>query len=191
LKVTAILLASVISLGQSTDTAPKTPPSQKPMAASIASVADRQVYYAEAEIVPAAEVMPEEKFNFAPGGPGDFKDVRTFAMQVKHIANTNYLFWSAVLGEPPAIDTTQDNGPDSIKSKADILKYLKDSYALGHRAAKSLTVENYLDRVTVNANNAGPRLFWTTFAISHDYDHYGQIVEYLRMNGIVPPASRR
>ena len=191
MKAIAVLLASIVAFGQSTETAPKSQPSQKAMAASIASVADRQVYYAEAEIVPAAEAMPEDKYNFAPSASGDFKDVRTFAMQVKHIANTNYLFWSAVLGQPAAVDTTQDNGPDFIKSKADIVKYLKDSYALGHRAAKSLTAENCLDRVTVNANNAGPRLFWTTFAISHDYDHYGQIVEYLRMNGIVPPASRR
>jgi uncharacterized damage-inducible protein DinB len=139
-------------------------------------------------MVPAAEAMPEDKYNFAPTN-GEFKGVRTFAQQVKHIANNNYAFWAVVLGEKPAVDTANDNGPDSIKTKADIVKYLKDSFALGHRAAKFLTAENNLERVSLGEAKA-PRVFWVTFGVAHGFDHYGQIVEYLRMNGIIPPASR-
>jgi uncharacterized damage-inducible protein DinB len=157
--------------------------------ATIASVTDREVSIIESEMVPAAEAMPEDKYNFAPT-TGEFKGVRTFAEQVKHVANTNYMFWSAILGETPAVDTSKDNGPDSIKTKAEIVKYLKDSFALGHRAAKSLTPENNLERVPVGEGKA-PRVFWITFGVAHAFDHYGQMVEYLRMNGIIPPASRR
>src|SRR5436305_676034 len=74
---------------------------------------------------------------------------------------------------------------------AAIVQDLKDSYTLGHRAAKSLTQENCLERVVLDEKNSAPRLFWSTFAISHAYDHYGQMVEYLRMNSIVPPTSRK
>jgi uncharacterized damage-inducible protein DinB len=164
---------------------------EKPAPAStIASITDRQIHYAELEIVAAAEAMPQEKYDFAPNGPGDFKGVRTFGLQVKHIANMNYLFWSTVLGQTPPVTPKMivENGPDSIRTKAELVKYLKDSYALGHRAANSLTAENCTERVVVDESNTGPKLFWTTFAISHDYDHYGQLVVYLRMNGIVPPT---
>ena len=73
-----------------------------------------------------------------------------------------------------------------MKSKADILTFLKDSFAEGHRAAATLTVENMLRPV----GQAKSRLHRAEFGVAHAFDHYGQMVEYLRMNGIVPPASR-
>ena len=79
------------------------------------------------------------------------------------------------------------NGPENMKTKADILKFLKDSFALGHKAAATLTTENMLQPPE---HSKSPRLYLATFAVSHAFDHYGQMVEYLRMNGIVPPASR-
>jgi hypothetical protein len=79
------------------------------------------------------------------------------------------------------------NGPEGLKTKADILKFLKDSFALGHRAAATLTAENMLQ---VPERSKSARLRLATFGVAHAYDHYGQMVEYLRMNGIVPPASR-
>lgn len=94
-----------------------------------------------------------------------------------------------MLGEKPAVDVSNENGPDSIKTKAGIVKFLKDSFALGHRAAKSLTSANMGERVQSEFGKQ-PRLFLTTFTVAHCFDHYGQMVEYLRMNGIVPPASR-
>jgi hypothetical protein len=75
-----------------------------------------------------------------------------------------------------------------VKTKAEAIKFLKDSFALGHKAAAALTPQNMLQP---GANSKSPRLFLATFAVAHAYDHYGQMVEYLRMNGIVPPDSRQ
>jgi hypothetical protein len=79
------------------------------------------------------------------------------------------------------------NGPESIKTKAEIIKFLKDSFALGHKAAATLTSGNMLQPA---GQSKSARLHAATFAVVHAFDHYGQMVEYLRMSGIVPPASR-
>ena len=173
--------------------APAQPQSAKP-APSIASSADREVSIVEREFVSVAEAMPEDKFNFSPEGlniPGsDYKKVRTFGEQVKHVATTNFGLWAAVTGEKPPYDVSDgEKGPDSVKTKAEIIKFLKDSFAAGHRAAQSLTPENSSQTVTTFFGPT-PRIFATTFAVAHAFDHYGQMVEYLRMNGIIPPPSR-
>ncbi|PYP85412.1 MAG: DinB family protein [Candidatus Angelobacter sp. Gp1-AA117] len=159
----------------------------------VGTVVENQLNILEREFVGAAEAMPEDKYNFTPASlniPGsDYKGVRTFAEEVKHVATTNYEFFSAALGEKSTVDTSNENGPASITSKADIIKFLKDSFALGHRAAKALTAQNYDERVSVGQGKS-TRLFLNTFAVAHGFDHYGQMVEYLRMNGIIPPASR-
>ena len=176
---------------------PATPaPQTKPAAPTFAGDVDRQVSIAEQEFVGAAEAMPEDKFNFAPASlniPGsDYKGVRTFAEQVKHVAATNYLLWGAITGDKSPIESKGENGPEALKTKAEIIKYLKDSYALGHKAAKSLTADNALSTVPSPFGGPNPmsRLFLATFSVQHAFDHYGQMVEYLRMNGIIPPASR-
>ena len=74
-----------------------------------------------------------------------------------------------------------------LKSRAEILKFLKDSFALGHKAAATLTAQNMLEPA---ANGKSQRLRLAEFGVAHAYNHYGQMVEYLRMNGIIPPASR-
>ena len=74
-----------------------------------------------------------------------------------------------------------------MKTKADIIKFLNESFALGHKAAATLTTENMLQ---TPGKSKSTRLHLATFGVAHAYDHYGQMVEYLRMNGIVPPASR-
>lgn len=84
-------------------------------------------------------------------------------------------------------DLGEGNGPAAMKSKADIIQFLKESFALGHKAAASLTPENMLQTPEHASSN---RLYRATIGVAHAYDHYGQLVEYLRMNGIVPPASR-
>ena len=152
---------------------------------------DRQISGIEKQITDAAEAMPEEKFNFSPEGlniaGSDYKGVRTFALEMKHVAASNYALWSAVTGEKIPDDYRGGNGPENLKSKAEILKFLKDSFAMGHKAAAALTTENMLQP---GEGIKAPRLHLVTFGVAHAYDHYGQIVEYLRMNGIVPPASR-
>src|SRR5215472_16509898 len=111
-------------------------PQATPPPATIVSAADSQISVIEREFVSAAEAMPEDKVNFAPTSlniPGsDFKGVRTFAQQVKHVAATNYLLWGPLVGEKLPPGTTDDEGPAAMTSKADIVKFLKDSFALGH-----------------------------------------------------------
>jgi hypothetical protein len=158
----------------------------------VAAVVDKQVSSIEKLVVEAAEAMPEDKFGFSPASlsipGGAYEGVRTFAQQVRHIAASNYAIWAGVTGEKFPDDWKGGNGPDSLRTKADILKFLEDSYALGHRAAASLTPDNMLG---LSPNGKSTRLHLATFGVAHAYDHYGQMVEYLRMNGIVPPASRR
>jgi hypothetical protein len=152
---------------------------------------DREISTLEKEIVEAAEVMPEDKFNFSPENlnipGGDYKGVRTFALQVKHVAASNYFLWSPLTGDKIPEDIKDGNGSENLKIKADIVKFLKDSFALGHKAAATLTTENMLQTAKSGKSS---RLHLATFAVAHAFDHYGQMVEYLRMNGIVPPASR-
>jgi uncharacterized damage-inducible protein DinB len=145
----------------------------------------------EKEFTSAADAMPEDKYSFAPTN-GEFKGVRTFAEQVKHVAATNYVFASAILGEKPPVDLGGgENGPDSVKSKAEILKFLKDSFAYLTKALNSITDKNQLDQVTVFGEMKMARASVGAFSTAHPFDHYGQMVEYLRMNGIIPPASRQ
>jgi len=152
---------------------------------------DREISTVEKQIVEAAEAMPEDKFNFSPESlniPGsEYKGVRTFAVQVKHVASSNYFIWSPLTGDKVPERIKDGNGPADLKTKADIIKFLKDSFALGHKAAATLTAENMLQ---TTGNSKSTRLRLAEFGIAHAYDHYGQMVEYLRMNGIVPPASR-
>jgi DinB superfamily len=166
---------------------------QSPQAApTIASVVDRDISAVEKQIVDASDAMPEDKFNFTPEAlniPGsNYKGVRSFAVQVKHIAASNWFIWSPLTGDKLPEGLKDDgNGSANLQTKADIVKFLKDSFALGHKAAATLTAENILQSP---ANSKSTRLRLAEFGVAHAYDHYGQMIEYLRMNGIVPPASR-
>lgn len=157
---------------------------------TIASVLDGSVKTIEGELVPAVEAMPEDKLGYAPT-TGEFKGVRTFAQQAKHIAAVNYLVAAAILGEKPPVDTGGENGPDAIKSKADIVKFLKESFAYAHKAVATITADNTVAPIkNPFGEGTATRLGMATVFAWHGFDHYGQIVVYLRSNGIVPPASR-
>jgi uncharacterized damage-inducible protein DinB len=162
-----------------------------PPPTSLASMVDREISAVEQQLLDAAEAMPDDKFNFTPESltisGDDYKGVRSFAVQVKHVASSNYLIWSPITGDAVPAAIKDGNGPADIKTKAEILKFLKDSFALGHKAAATLTPENMLQPV---GKGKSARLHLAEFGVAHAYDHYGQMVEYLRMNGIVPPASR-
>jgi len=161
--------------------------------ATFASLVDRQVSTYEKNVVDAAEAMPAEKFDFTPSSlniPGAaYKDVRTFAQLVKHTATANYRLWTNITGEKMPENIKGTNGPDELKTKAEIIQFLKDSFAVGHRAAKTITAQNALEEIAWFRGTA-PRMFVASAAVIHDADEYGQMIEYLRMNGIVPPASR-
>jgi uncharacterized damage-inducible protein DinB len=144
------------------------------------------------QIVSAAEAMPATKYEFIPT-EGEFKGVRTFARMVRHLSATNHILAAAALGEEPPADAGDENGPETVRTKAEILDYLNSSFAHLGRAIDAIGEPN----ATVKASPISPlpaskttRLALTVEALIHAFDHYGQMVEYLRMNGVVPPASR-
>jgi DinB superfamily len=159
---------------------------------TVASVVDREISSVEQQILDVAEAMPEDQFNFSPEGlnirGSDYKGIRSFAVQLKHVAASNYFIWSPLTGDKLPEDLNDGNGPEGLKTKAGIILFLKQSFALGHKAAATLTANNLLQ---VPEGSESTRLHLAEFGVAHAYDHYGQMVEYLRMNGIVPPASRK
>jgi hypothetical protein len=162
-------------------------------APSVGQILDEQFRNADREITSAVEAMPADKMNFAPGSleikESEFQGVRTFAQQAKHLATYIYLASAAVLQQKPPVDTGGDNGPDSVRSKEQVVGYVKGAFAYGHKALLSLTEKNQMDPVSFEGRPMA-RIGVAVFMMYHNFDHYGQIVEYLRMNGIVPPASR-
>lgn len=177
-----VLLCAVGALAQTSK--PETP-------RTVTQILDRMVAGAEREFVPAAEAMPEDKYGFAPTN-GEFKGVRTFAQQVKHVAAANYMIGSAVLGQKPPVELGGENGPDSLKTKDEIVKFAKDSFEYLHKAAASVNAQNEAGAIkNPFGEGSATRLGMSASAVSHVMDHYGQMVEYLRMNGIIPPASRQ
>lgn len=158
---------------------------------TIKQVLDRSVTNMQEELTSAADALPDNKYGFVPKD-GEFKGVRTFGEQLRHVAATNYELGGAILGEKPPVDTGGENGPASIKSKADILKYLAESFAYVHKAIGSIDDKNVVELVkSPFGEGKVTRLGMATITVGHGFDHYGQIVVYLRMNGIVPPASKQ
>jgi hypothetical protein len=186
-----IFFCMIVFAGEAHSAAASPSQAQQSQMPTVSSDVDAEVSRVEKQVVEVAEAMPEEKFNFTPESlkisGADFKGVRTFAVQVKHIAASNYFIWSPLTGEKLPDGLKDGNGPENLKTKAEILKFLKDSFALGHKAAATLTAENMLQHP---GSNKSTRLHLAEFGVAHAYDHYGQMAEYLRMNGIVPPASR-
>jgi hypothetical protein len=157
---------------------------------TVTQILDHTVSNLEHDFVPAAEAMPEEKFGFAPTN-GEFKGVRTFGQQIKHVAAVNFELGAAILEQKPPVDINDEAGPASLTSKADILKYLKDSFEYVHKAISTIDEKNLAEPVKSPFGEGSiSRLGLATSISSHGFDHYGQMVEYLRMNGIIPPASR-
>jgi uncharacterized damage-inducible protein DinB len=190
----AILLLSSLMAGaaaRAQQSPPQRPPApQGPQ--TITSSLQFQLTIVEREVVSIAEAMPEDKYNFAPTN-GNFAGVRTFAQQVKHVATANDRFFDSITGKtaPAAPDEgVGSNGPDSIATKAQIVQYLKDSFASGHKAIATITAENALEPLKDPAVPfLNTRLALAMFACTHAMDHYGQMVEYLRDVGGTPPMS--
>jgi uncharacterized damage-inducible protein DinB len=182
-----LLTVAVTAAAQSSSPMPK----QKEEKRTVTEVLDHTVMNLERDLIPAAEAMPEDKFDFVPT-TGEFKGVRTFAQQIKHIAAVNYEFGAALLQEKSPVEINDEEGPASISSKADVLKYLKESFEYVHKAIATINEKNLVTPVkSPFGEGTVTRMGLATSVAWHGFDHYGQIVEYLRMNGIVPPASRR
>ncbi len=143
----------------------------------------------EGMLVGVAEAMPEDRFDYVPTG-GDFKGVRTFAQQIKHIAATNYLAGEGISGQKPAVDVAALL--PTLKTKAELLRFLKDSFAFARKAVAGLKEsELYAPVPSPFGGKPMSRMFMALIPVGHGADHYGQMVIYLRHNGIVPPMSRR
>ena len=79
-----------------------------------------------------------------------------------------------------------------MTSKADIMKFLKDSFAYAHKAVGSVNEKNLTEPIkSPFGEGKTTRLGMSVIIVGHCFDHYGQMAEYLRMNGIIPPASRQ
>ena len=147
---------------------------------------------AQTNIVSAADAMPADKYAFAPTD-GEFKGVRTFGQQVKHLAATNFILAAAALGEDPPTDAGDETGPETVRTKAEIREYLVQSFVHLGRAIDAIGNNNAAVRsspISPLKSAQATRLALAVEAMIHAFNHYGQMVEYLRMNGIVPPASR-
>ncbi|MGB6719553.1 MAG: DinB family protein [Terracidiphilus sp.] len=171
---------------------------QAPAAGTIATPAaafDSQLNVIEWEMMGAVKAMPAEKFGFAPSAaifvPGqttEFATVRTFAQQATHVAEANYFFYGIVSGLKPDVDP---QGLTKLTSKDDVVAALQGSFAFAHKAIATLTPANAFEVVKSPEPGFQTRATLAAFGIAHANDHYGQMVEYLRMNGIVPPASSK
>jgi len=178
----ALLVCSSVALAQGSKTLQQR---------NIAETLDSWISNTETHLVPVAEVMPEDKYSFAPAPTsGEFKDVRTFAEQLKHLAANNYRMAALILGEKPSPEMSNETGPDSVRTKAEIVDYLKGSFVALHKAVATINENNVIQPAVSPSGWQKTRLSFAVDAVAHSFDHYGQLVEYLRMNGIIPPDSR-
>jgi hypothetical protein len=170
--VCALFLGTVVAAAQS--------------ASPIAKMYESELKMIDSEVVALAEAMPADKYNFVPTG-GEFKGVRTFGEQVTHIAETIYEVCAPMMGEEMPAEAKAK--PD--KSKDQIVKYLKASMLYAHKAVAGITDANVMEPVANPfGKNKITRMYLASVPIWHSFDHYGQMVVYARMNGVIPPASK-
>jgi uncharacterized damage-inducible protein DinB len=160
-----------------------------------AAALDWQLTIIENEMMGAVKAMPADEFDFAPiqaifvpAQKTEFATVRTFAQEATHVAQANYFFYSAVSGLKPDVDM---DGLPKLTKKDDVVAALAGSFAFAHRAIATLTAANAFEVIKVPEPGSWTRASVAGFGVAHAFDHYGQMVEYLRMNGIVPPASAK
>ena len=156
---------------------------------TLSQIEDHFVNGAEHAIVPIAEAMTEDKYSFAPTN-GQFKGVRTFADMVKHVAASNCGMASAILHENPPIKLEPDADVNAIKGKVEIVKFLKGSFDFLRKAVGSINEQNETELIqSPDSSKPLARLEVADRAVTHCWNHYGQLIEYLRTSGTTPPAS--
>ncbi|HEY6249823.1 MAG TPA: DinB family protein [Candidatus Angelobacter sp.] len=156
---------------------------------TLSQIEDHYITDAEHAVLPLAEAMPEDKYSFAPTN-GQFKGVRTFADMVKHVAVSNYGMASAILHQNMPIKLETQADLDAIKGKAEIVQFLKGSFDFLRKALGSINEQNQTELVQApDSSKPLARLEVADRAITHCWNHYGQMIEYLRMSGIAPPGS--
>jgi uncharacterized damage-inducible protein DinB len=145
--------------------------------------------WAERGFLGVVEAMPEEKYSFIPS-QGNFEGVRSFGEQVKHVACAQFAFFNEIEGRTPP-EHCEKGGPSKAKTKDELLQYLRDSFAYGDKVLATITPQNVLDRVEGPYAGPNTKLGMAMAALWHITDHFGQLVVYLRLNGIVPPVTKQ
>ena len=160
-----------------------------------AATIDSELGVVESEMMGAVKAMPADKFGFAPSQAifvpsqkTEFATVRTFAQQATHVAEANYFLYQIVSGIKPDVDV---KAIEKLTAKDDVVAALAGSFAYAHKAIATLTTANAFEVIKSPEPGFQTRATVASFGVSHAFDHYGQMVEYLRMNGVVPPASAR
>jgi uncharacterized damage-inducible protein DinB len=156
---------------------------------SIAESVSGPLQFAEGSFLGVAEAMPDDKYSFIPTA-GKFDGVRSFREQIKHVACAQFAFFNEFEGKKPP-DDCEKGGHDPAKTKTELIKYLKDSFDYGNHVIATLNEKNALDRVEGRYAGPNTKLGISVIPLWHVTDHYGQIVEYLRMNGIIPPMTQK
>jgi len=128
-------------------------------------------------VIGIVEVMPEDKYDFRPT-----PSVRTFRDNVIHLVAENYLFFGRVAGE------NLGNPAENLKGRDELLKALRESYDYGAKVWAGLTEEKALEMIEVRGQKVQR---WSAIlgAIQDNMNHYGNLVVYIRLNGLVPPRS--
>jgi uncharacterized damage-inducible protein DinB len=184
-----VAFSAVGKSGMPQNSATKEAAKQDDVAKSIAESVSGTLQFAEGNFLGVAEAMPENKYSYIPTG-GNFDGVRSFGEQVKHVACAQFAFFNEFEGKKPP-DDCEKGGHDPAKTKAELIKYLKDSFDYSNHVLATLTANNALDRVEGRYAGPNTKLGISVIAVWHITDHYGQLVAYLRLNGIVPPFTQK
>jgi uncharacterized damage-inducible protein DinB len=193
-----MVLGCMLGMSALAATGQMRPDAKAPEAGAVVSpsmTVDSELSLIEHEFMGAVKAMPAEKFGFAPSAAifvpaqsTEFATVRTFAQQATHVAQANYFLFGLMSGLKPDADVS---GLGKLTSKEDVVAALAASFAFGHKAIATLTPANAFEVVKTPEPGLQTRSTLAMFSVAHANDHYGQVVEYLRMNGIVPPASAK
>ena len=171
----ALMAAPVALLAQATPQAPAAP------LANPVTVSEKGLYsFVSGAVVGAAQKMPEENYSFKPT-----PDVRSFGQLVGHVADASYMFCSQASGEA---NPSKDSIEKTKTSKADLVAALKDGVAYCNKTLEGMTDAKGAQMVKLfNFNMA--KLSVLSLNTAHTDEHYGNMVTYLRLKGIVPPTS--
>jgi hypothetical protein len=198
LLVSGVFLWPVAASNSTAQSVPQASAADLSKKETVASAMLRSIDSEEYEVRSAAEAMPEESYGYRPVPEGksnsekpgfDPTDVRTFAEQVKHLACANFAFAAELDGQKPP-EGCDKGGPDPAKKKRELLIYLRNSFMAIHKSLSAITEKNQFDPIEGPYGAPNTRLGLAAVVIWHNADHYGQMTVYLRLNGIVPPASR-
>lgn len=188
--VCIVLTVGVAIMAQGADKkSGKAPAKKADIPQSISESVSGPLQFAEGNLLGVAEEMPEDKYSFIPTA-GKFDDARSFGEQIKHVACAQFAFFNEFEGKQPPADCER-GGHDPATTKAELIEYLKKSFDYGNQVLATLTAKNALDRVEGRYGGPSTKMGISVIAVWHVTDHYGQLVEYLRMNGHVPPMTQK